>query len=534
MIKSIRLQNFRSIVESNWIDLAPITVVIGKNSAGKSSFLRTLPLLKQSLEADTKEPLLWYGRFVDFGGFSDVVSRYGTNKSLTVGFKVETSPRTAREVVVPDGEQVIVFYEERGAEVFLEKNMELIANLTLEPKQSAEGTYVKKISLRVLQDEIEVIGNEDGVVVALRIGTETIQNVGNVKFRSVRNGFFPTLVVGSEAVGLEAFRTRRDGPFFELILSRLEGLFHGNTKPQTKRSAIRKLKWGSGRNFYSHLISLLPAAESRVNWSPLEPQEPGSITAIRLLVLLRILPEIIASVNAELLKTAGAVRYLAPVRATASRYYRFQELAVDQIDPQGENVPMFLNSLTESQRRELERWMSASLGFNVKSSRSGHGHTALFVREGGDDSGLNLADTGFGYSQILPVALQIWKSLQDNKDSKVRRPIAPSVIVIEQPELHLHPQFQAALADIFASSIASRSVDGRPPVSFIIETHSEHLVNRLGELVQGGKLDSSNVRIVLFEKKSPNQASEVRSAAFGSDGAIEGEWPFGFFVPQFP
>ena len=56
MLKSIRLRNLRSFPNDDdapYVDLKPLTVLIGKNSSGKSSFLRSLPLLRQSVEANT-------------------------------------------------------------------------------------------------------------------------------------------------------------------------------------------------------------------------------------------------------------------------------------------------------------------------------------------------------------------------------------------------------------------------------------------------------------------------------------------------
>lgn len=58
MIKSFRVRNLRSIRDSKEIKLAKITILVGKNSAGKSTLLRVLPLLRQSAERPTKGPLL--------------------------------------------------------------------------------------------------------------------------------------------------------------------------------------------------------------------------------------------------------------------------------------------------------------------------------------------------------------------------------------------------------------------------------------------------------------------------------------------
>ena len=65
-MKSIRIQNLKSIVDSGNIELNNMTVVIGKNSSGKSTLLRVFPLLKQSMTKRLSSPILWYGDYVDF------------------------------------------------------------------------------------------------------------------------------------------------------------------------------------------------------------------------------------------------------------------------------------------------------------------------------------------------------------------------------------------------------------------------------------------------------------------------------------
>ncbi|ENM5735901.1 AAA family ATPase, partial [Vibrio mimicus] len=75
MLRSIRVRNFRSFSNSDknsFIEIKPLTVLLGKNSSGKSSFLRTFPLLRQSVERETTGPILWFGSYVDFGAFSVV------------------------------------------------------------------------------------------------------------------------------------------------------------------------------------------------------------------------------------------------------------------------------------------------------------------------------------------------------------------------------------------------------------------------------------------------------------------------------
>ncbi|MFL4756132.1 AAA family ATPase, partial [Escherichia coli] len=96
MIKGIGLQNFRSFVNKTFIDLKPITVFVGKNSSGKSSLLRTFPLLRQSVEENTTGPILWYGRYVDFGDFTDVLSRKSEKKEITFSFSLSIPPEVSQ------------------------------------------------------------------------------------------------------------------------------------------------------------------------------------------------------------------------------------------------------------------------------------------------------------------------------------------------------------------------------------------------------------------------------------------------------
>ncbi|MDM6886584.1 AAA family ATPase, partial [Enterobacter asburiae] len=83
-------------VDKTFINLRPITVFVGKNSSGKSSLLRTFPLLRQSVEENTTGPILWYGRFVDFGDFTDVLSRNSENKEITFSFSLSVPPEISQ------------------------------------------------------------------------------------------------------------------------------------------------------------------------------------------------------------------------------------------------------------------------------------------------------------------------------------------------------------------------------------------------------------------------------------------------------
>jgi hypothetical protein len=88
---SVQVGNFRSFYERASIEIRPLTVLVGRNSCGKSSITRPFPLMAQSLEERASAPVLWYGRDVDFGSFANVLPKNVTRESIEIGFKLSLS-----------------------------------------------------------------------------------------------------------------------------------------------------------------------------------------------------------------------------------------------------------------------------------------------------------------------------------------------------------------------------------------------------------------------------------------------------------
>ena len=86
-MEALRVENLRSLADTGFIALKPITLLLGQNSSGKSTFLRCFPLIRQSIEARTSGPILWYGRFVDFGSFREAIRTDGENENITFHFR---------------------------------------------------------------------------------------------------------------------------------------------------------------------------------------------------------------------------------------------------------------------------------------------------------------------------------------------------------------------------------------------------------------------------------------------------------------
>jgi len=249
---------------------------------------------------------------------------------------------------------------------------------------------------------------------------------------------------------------------------------------------------------------------------------------IRDLLIANSLISILSSCDDYVSQFAEDVSYIGPVRATAERYYRSQDLAVGEVDPQGKNLAMFLRNLTDNEQKDFADWTEENLGFSVLISAS-EGHVSLKIREEKLPALTNLADAGFGFSQVLPILTQLWWLGRKSTRSGVRSPY-PLTFAIEQPELHLHPKLQALFADSLIATIKASRKSGID-LRLIIETHSQTLINRFGHRIGNNDFDREDINVVLFERKGLDKAVSIRIASYDEEGFLD-NWPFGFFEPD--
>ncbi|MCW5687381.1 MAG: AAA family ATPase [Pseudolabrys sp.] len=88
MMLKFGLKNLRRLESVPPVELRPITLLVGRNSSGKSTFLRAFPLLRQSIMTRTSTPLLWYGDFVDFGSFQGSVFNNDLGREISFIFQL--------------------------------------------------------------------------------------------------------------------------------------------------------------------------------------------------------------------------------------------------------------------------------------------------------------------------------------------------------------------------------------------------------------------------------------------------------------
>ena len=110
------------------------------------------------------------------------------------------------------------------------------------------------------------------------------------------------------------------------------------------------------------------------------------------------------------------------------------------------------------------------------------------------------------------------------KKNKQQRRI---IFSIEQPELHLHPALQNKLIKALAK-IVSIGKETDLNISFIIETHSETIVNKLGRLVEKQQIERGDIQVLIFSKENPDTFSKIETSTFNEDGELT-NWPVGFF-----
>jgi hypothetical protein len=121
-----------------------------------------------------------------------------------------------------------------------------------------------------------------------------------------------------------------------------------------------------------------------------------------------------------------------------------------------------------------------------------------------------ITDVGFGVSQILPVLVLCHYAP------------AGSTVILEQPEIHLHPSVQAGLADLFVEVALERNLQ------IIVESHSEHLLRRLQRRIAEAELITHEQAALYFCNMDDTGASHLTPLALDEFGNIN-NWPAGFF-----
>ena len=226
-----------------------------------------------------------------------------------------------------------------------------------------------------------------------------------------------------------------------------------------------------------------------------------------------------------------SIYYLGPLRKHPSRIYQWSGDTPRSVGQSGESVVSAILAAQSAGRRilsgsakrakpfdELVALWLKSLGvihdFSVRAVAKGRKEYEVLVRTHPRSPEVKITDVGFGVSQVLPALVQAFYCPPN------------STVWMEQPEIHLHPQVQAELADVFIAAIKARE-NGEPRnTQLIIESHSEHFLNRLLRRVAEEMITPDDIA-VYFCRPTGN-ATELEPLQLDEYGEIE-NWPDNFF-----
>lgn len=220
------------------------------------------------------------------------------------------------------------------------------------------------------------------------------------------------------------------------------------------------------------------------------------------------------------------VYYLGPLREYPHRIYRWAGDQPQDVGQRGESaVPALLAANARKMKvrtapggrktrlvdRRVAEWLQALdliHSFELRPIGDDRSNYEVRLRRHSEASEVLITDVGFGVSQVLPVLVLCYYAPEG------------STLILEQPEIHLHPAVQAGLADVFIDAIKTRGIQ------ILLESHSEHLLRRLQRRVAEGAFAPEQA--ALYFARMDQGRSQLDRLQLDLYGNIS-NWPQGFF-----
>lgn len=579
MIDGLILENFKAFGTRQHIPLAPITLIFGANSAGKSSIIQSLLLLRQSMDNldSPEQAFLFKSDSVDLGSFRDTVFDHDLSRQIEISVMAANLDFRPFRSRLPDGIDI----SRRGIGVRYSGLSDSTAQVTFpiyigldkRPAFTLERSEIvdetRSSHIRNYQSYFVRRSEADPSKLFSVVPRTTADHpFWSVWFNAYRETVLPTAaeLLNKLSEYLEDAENLEDGHSsispteVQILINEL--LMRSNSterRPprdeQKSREVARafiegQIKRIESYDFQDFLRAVFEQnsddlAASIRNFSVeklmlrredpidrlLDARTPYSLA--RLLDLPRpprlpLLPDVdlltehTARVQRRFISN---LKYLGPLRGYPERHYVAGGRSSRGVGRLGESSADVLFGNPDIADRVDDYIQRFGFGYRLKlaelvdkdqpDSQGGVFGVRLIDKVTGVN--VSLVDVGFGVSQVLPVIVQSLLS----KDS---------TIAIEQPEIHLHPALQAELAELFADSI-------KEPTSnrFIIETHSEHLILRFQRLVRRGLLDPDDLAVLYVSRPTgvEDEGARVTQLRIDDDGEFIDEWPGGFFEESF-
>ena len=554
------LSNFKGFKKLDPIDLKPLTVLCGINNSGKSSIIQSLLLMKQSNAIGRKittdyinEPIILNGIYAHLGDWADVIYDHSTNKEMGVSWKISEELKASDidlDFAIPlpirlETEINVKFCYDNDNLIEAENRNKILVghfifcdlenNFSFEIAKAGRKFYKLKLRpsnwaiffLRVIYNRYDY-----EIISALEkaFKTKFFHNypIGEIVLEKVQikfDGIYPTsLQINDFAKQIHVILTKiknEDLQHIKAVPKSFSNLInltldHLNTYLQQQKSPPEKL---ASKNIREVAVR----------------DELTMFTQEKEISLLEF--DLSYRLTANYLKNLwSAMRYIGPLREAPKRFYLFDDLRKIDIGINGEYTPLVLAIEQEQQItpyyrciyeekqikkyefRESDRllealnwWLSECMKLPKITSVVGLSGMPGQVNLNSSGIDVKLPDVGFGVSQILPILVECLRTPKNE------------TIILEQPEIHLHPSLQSKLADFLICMAKSGK-------RLVVETHSEHLINRLclriAQEESGEIKELLNTLFVSFDEKQ--QTSVIKSIQINEFGEIE-NWPVGFF-----
>ena len=540
MLKAIELENFKAFGERNRIEFAPITLIFGENSAGKSSILQALNLLKQTRQNRDIGALILPrtdGGIVDLGGFRELVFDHDLSRDVSIRVDYVSDERDrshqTHSFTSDDVKADFVGFEVRFNRPSDEQEVQL-SSISLH-SSAVKGSLATFQPINLSRDRLSVIARDS------QISLHSNRMPHPYEIRAAKcTSLTSDIAVWGEIYG----RTKRraDKITDELMQLQTQGQDSSQQlslfKEVDEERQDRLAQIAEAISFYSsqftseQFVERMMRAELETIIAldgfvplPIKSRESGGLpeletfrrfgpTRMRMRDLTLDLITLAVDYGRGLDTTLENLYPMGPFRRPPERWYIFTGTSPTDVGYRGDRLPDLLFKSPEI-LKETNLWLDKlEIGYHVSVQSVGERSRDLFeVRlidtRRGSGVDIALSDVGFGISQILPFIVQ---SLAGEKQT----------ITIEQPEVHIHPRLQADLGDLLAATI--KEPRGH---RFIIETHSEHLVLRMQRLVRQGQLTPDDVSI-LYVSRGAN-GSRVERLRLDDEGDFIDQWPGGFF-----
>jgi len=519
----ISVENFKAFATQVNAPLAPLTLIYGPNSSGKSSILDTLLILKQTVSpANTSRSPLAFTGTTDFGNYRNIAFKHDVDAVITVSAAVmpHNITRPIYGVNLPIDKYFVDLHYCADTE-----GQVLLPKIDISVTDSVMPAFSFKAVDAPIATPLQVGPNMGMRRSYSSYGLERISS--DAPFIHV---LFDRFIEGDLTRLQAMLTTHREAHINRLatILQSQSGVnvVSEDAREQSERLIDQRIKAYNGYTFKQFCEDLtafgrafVVGVDALVPYQIFSPQ--NVLTApLRLETMLGLpisVPDpsfLLHNALQALTSELDALNYIGPHREEPKRMYIYRGNAPLNVGARGEDFAdaLFANQQYEDQLNALCDLMDIGFHVRLRKAEGGQEFTdafsiALIDRVTETQVGLN--DVGYGISQVLPVLLQIIMS-QD------------SPLIIEEPELHLNPRLQATLGQVLAQEIS-----GRPHRQIIVETHSEHLLLRLQRCIRVGALNPSLLS-VLYVSHEPD-GSHVQQMEITADGELKHGWPQGFF-----